>query len=80
MLHEEGSLLSENCKMGQKIISFYRIRKNKEEKTRKYVIDWGHGVSLVWGEKGRRWLGSGPGWPVCRVSARAEVYGAAGGI
>ena len=45
-LHEVDSLLLENCKMGQKAGSFYRI-KNKEETNRKYLIGWGNIVKLV---------------------------------
>ena len=50
------SLLSENCKIRPKARSFYRI-KNKEGNNRKYLIGWGHIVSLVWGEKAQNWLG-----------------------
>ena len=49
-------LLLENCKMGKMAGSFYSI-KNKPEKNKKYKIDWGHTVNLVWGEKAQRWLG-----------------------
>ena len=39
-----------NCKIVQKTGNLYRI-KNKEEKNRKYMTDWGYVANLVWGEK-----------------------------
>lgn len=38
----------ENCKMGWKARSFYRINNKEQERNRKYMINQGH---LVWGEK-----------------------------
>ena len=38
--------------MEQKTGSFYKIKNNEqEEKNRKYLIDWGHIVNPIWGEK-----------------------------
>ena len=49
-----SSLLWENCKMVWIPESFYRIRiKKKEKKNRKYLIQWGHIVNLVWVKKPR---------------------------
>ena len=57
-LHEVDSLLSENYKMGQKARNFHKIKKkNKDETNRKYLLGWGHIVTLVGGEKAQSWLG-----------------------
>ena len=41
-------LLLENCEMGWKARSFYRIKnKEHEETNKKYVIGWGHTLNFV---------------------------------
>jgi len=41
-LGEAHCLISENCKMRWKAGSFYGIKNEKQEKSRKYLIVWGH--------------------------------------
>lgn len=49
--NEMENLLLENCQRGQKARSFYGIKNKEQGRDRKYLLDWGQIVNLVWGEK-----------------------------
>lgn len=52
MLHESNQLHLENCKMGQKVESSYRVKKKEQRGEKQNIlIGWVYIVNLVWGEK-----------------------------